>query len=149
MNEKKIDDKLIEKDEKSITSKLTDLETELEIDDELIDKIKSMNNDEIGEMLKDYIMNHNTKNIIKIIEHCNYLQLQSIQNNDNKTNESQITSLDLNYILNTKKYGKTDAPLVLMSVWKNNLDVTKLLIKYGVCYTMYNLCLIHVNLQLL
>ena len=116
------------------------------IDNELINKIKEMSNNDIGEQLFDYILDDNTNEFNKFIYHCNILSNNDKSINEKKTNVfSKIgfgkKKLDLDKIIN-KKLGNSGFPLIVLAAEQNNLDIVKTLIKYNVCFVVFVLLIL-------
>ena len=110
---------------------------DITIDNNLINKLKEMNNNNIGEQLFNYILDDNTTEFVKLIYHCDVLSNTKKEAKRKVFSKIGKNKLDLDKILNKKGYGPANFPLIVVAAYKSNLDIAKTLIKYNVCFVFF------------
>ena len=83
------------------------------------EKIATMSNDEISQILFEYICNHETNKFKQCLKAIKLLQ------NDN---EKQQNKISLHYILNEKLCGEFGDPLIVVAAFKNNIEIVETLL---------------------
>ena len=94
--------------------------TTLKVNENVMNKLKNMSNDDIGEHLFNFIYKDKTKEFGMLIEHCTILE------------KDENCKVNLEYILNQGFYSDSEWPLIMLAVGYNNLDIVKILHKYHV-----------------
>ena len=123
---------------------LKSIENDNESDLELINKLSKMTNDEIGNMLDNYIDNDKTNEFISCLNTIKLLQFKlKEEEKEMKTNDKNRISL--NYILNEGMYGNPQAwPLIVLAAYKNNIEIVETLVSnendYQVMSFLFCLC---------
>ena len=96
---------------------------------ELISKLSKMTNDEIGEMLCNFILRDETNEFISCLNTTKLLQFKLLEEEKEKEIKSNDKNrISLNYILNEGLYGSTKSPLIVIAVEKNNIEIVETLV---------------------
>ena len=101
-----------------------------QMDQSLVDKIESMANEEIFNQLLEFINTNNSKEFIKWLTYCSKLE-DKTKIGPNKKYNSFI--LNVNAILDfVNETTGESIPLITCAVYRNDYEIAKEILKYGV-----------------